>query len=175
VLAIRPLTTQAKYAVDLFISAAKTARSEMQYHLYGNGSNEEVERICAMSNKADVQNLTLHRHFIKNSEIPVLHQQFGIYGAVTRMDAQGVSMCEAMASGLPTVSFDITAISEFITSGENGFLAQPYDLQEFVDYTHELVEDRQLFERIALAGRASMEAIDVRKTCETEIDLAKSL
>ena len=128
-----------------------------------------------MSKKPGKANLTLHRNFIKNSEIPALHQQHGIYGAVTRMDAQGVSMCEAMASGLPTVSFDITAIGEFITSGKNGFLVKPYDLEEYAHHIQELAENRQLFDKIALTGRASMENIDVRKTCKMEIDLAKSL
>ena len=175
VLAIRPLTTQAKYAVDLFIDSAANANQEIHFHLYGDGSNEEVERINSMITRANADNFTLHRTFIKNTEIPALHQRYGVYGAVTRMDAQGVSMCEAMASGLPTVSFDITAIGEFITSGENGFLANPYDLQEYTGYIQELAEDRQLFERIAAAGRASMEAIDVRNTCNMEIDLAQSL
>ena len=175
VLSIRPLTQQAKYAVDLFIDAAANADPKLEFHLYGDGVDTEVHRIQNLASQQVSKSLTLHRHFLKNKEIPALHQNFGLYGAVTRMDAQGVSMCEAMASGLPVVSFDITAISEFVKHGENGFLAPPFDIRRYCDYLQELSEDRDLFDKIAQAGRASMEAIDIRKTCQMEIDLAASL
>ncbi|XQF90920.1 hypothetical protein ACOBV8_06130 [Pseudoalteromonas espejiana] len=47
----------------------------------------------------------MNSRFLQPIEIPKVHQKAGIYLGVTRMDAQGVSMCEAMSSGLPTVSF----------------------------------------------------------------------
>lgn len=174
-LAIRPLTLQAKYAVDLFIESASKSTKALSFNLYGNGPDNEFKEIEKRRLKKAKNNLKIHRFFIKNVDIPQIHQNHGIYCAVTRMDAQGVSMCEAMSSGLPTVSFDITAISEFIQHGTNGFLAKAFDVDMYSNYLSELAEDRQLFDKIAQGGRKSMEKIDIRKTSQREIELAKTL
>lgn len=174
-LVIRPLTTQAKYAVDLFVELGKFLGEKESLHLYGNGSDSEVNRIKEHIAQVGLSTFNLHRQFIENSQIPTLHQRHGIYCAVTRMDAQGVSMCEAMASGLPCVSFDITAIGEFIESGSNGFLARPYDLNAYSSFVNELIEDRNLYSRIAETARKSMEQIDIKVTIQQELDLADSL
>ncbi len=47
---------------------------------------------------------------------------YGVFLSPTRMDAQGVMMCEVMASGLLTISSDNTAIPEFIVDEQNGIL-----------------------------------------------------
>ena len=175
VMVIRPLTMQAKYANDLFVQIADRLPANFEAHLYGDGNDKDVRRIETMVANAKAEGLRLNRGFLDNAKIPELHQQHGIYAAVTRMDAQGVSMCEAMASGLPVVSFDITAIGEFVKHGETGMLVQPYDCQQFADYIAELSENRSLFDNLTQNARQAMEAIDVAKTTLAEVELAKKL
>jgi glycosyltransferase involved in cell wall biosynthesis len=83
------------------------------------------------------------------------------------MDAQGVSMCEALASGLLTVSNNNTAIPEFITDYKEGILGN--SSKEIAKKIVEVIENRELFEKITAAGRSSMEAIDISKTASQEI------
>ena len=123
-----------------------------------------------MSNK-----ITLYNNFIPHSKIPDIHNQFGMYYAVTRMDAQGVSMCEAMASGLPVVSFDICAIPEYIEDGVTGLLVSPYDVKSAAENILELSINKNLYTTLAENGRKAMEKIDISVTTQKELTLICSI
>ena len=84
-------------------------------------------------------------------------------------------MCEAMASGLPVVSFRIDAIPEFVEHGVSGYLADPFDLGMVRKYLVSLCMDADLRQRFALASRTKMESISIVKTCAAELRLAESL
>jgi len=69
-------------------------------------------------------NVTLIERFLTRAEIRELHSRHGIFLCPTRQDAQGVSMCEAMSSGLIPITSNNTAIPEFVEDGVNGFLCR---------------------------------------------------
>ena len=167
-LSIRPLTYRGKYAVDLVLETAKRMPPNIQTDLYGMGPDEEKIKDVAQSlNITD--RFTLNSRFLQPIEIPKVHQKAGIYLGVTRMDAQGVSMCEAMSSGLPTVSFSTCAIPEFIEHNKTGLMAKPYDMDEYSALVSELVENRSLFEKLAINAHKSMVEIDIVKTSTQEL------
>jgi|GEM_PF-2309693 len=167
-LSIRPLNYRGKYAVDLVLETARRMPGNIQTALYGKGPDEDkIKSVISEQNLSD--RLTLNSRFLQPVEIPSVHQHAGIYLGVTRMDAQGVSMCEAMSSGLPTVSFSTCAIPEFIEHNKTGLLAKPYDMDEYCSLVNELIENRELFEKIAWNAHQSMVAIDIRKTSEQEL------
>jgi len=168
-LSIRPLFYRGKYAVDLLIEAASKQSDLFDMSLYGRGDDEKLIGEIAQKTIKSL-NFNLKPEFINQKDIPGIHSQHGIYLAVTRMDAQGVSMCEAMASGMPTISFDTCAIPEFIEHNNTGLLASSYNVNDFCSHINELVENRTLFENIATNARHAMEAIDVRKTTELELN-----
>lgn len=167
-LSIRPLIYRGKYAVDLLLDAASNQSSEFSLSLYGKGQDEKLISDVAEKSIKQLQ-FNFKPKFINHHDIPTIHTNHGIYLAVTRMDAQGVSMCEAMASGLPTISFDTCAIPEFIEHKKTGLLACSYDVNQFCEHINELVENRDLFDFVAKNARLAMEAIDIRKTTSLEL------
>lgn len=168
--AIRPLYFSGKYAVDLFIETASNSSSSDNFTLYGSGPDEELI-VAKIKNLKHARNFTVKSGFLANASVPDVHSKHSIYYAVTRMDAQGVSMCEAMSSGLPIVTFGVCAIPEFVSHGVEGFLVDSYDTQKALDYMYELWESRDLFDRVSLAARARAESIDIRKTVALECEL----
>lgn len=166
-LSIRPLIYKGKYAVDLLIDSYQKLKVPASLSLYGSGPDEDLIR----SQVSGLNQFSLHNVFLEQSGIPKVHAEHGMYLAVTRMDAQGVSMCEAMASGLPTISYNTCAIPEFIEHKRTGLLANSYDTQSYTDSIEELLENRALFESLAINARQEMEKIDIVETTKKELEL----
>lgn len=169
-LSIRPLIYKGTSAIDLLIDVASQLSHDFNLVLYGRGNDEELIRNMAdkFINKLHFQ---LKAEFINHQDIPNIHDNHGMYLAVTRMDSQGVSMCEAMASGLPTISFDTCAIPEFIEHNNTGLLAEANNVEQFSNHINELVENRKLFDKLTINARKAMEAIDVTKTTSQELEM----
>jgi glycosyltransferase involved in cell wall biosynthesis len=114
-----------KYANDIAVEAIKLlSRKEffkdLQFSIYGAG-----KYFAPLTDPLkSFENVTLNEGFIPNGDIPHMHAAHGVFLCPTRQDAQGVSMCEAMSSGLVPVTTDCTAIPEFVEHNRTGVLAR---------------------------------------------------
>lgn len=115
-------------------------------------------------------NVTLKNRFFDQGEIARLHSKHGVFLCPTRFDSQGVSMCEAMSSGLVPVSTKIAAIPEFVNPNESGLLAQPESPQSLADLVEELYFDSDEFQRLSTSA-----ARKVREKCSTEATVLKEI
>lgn len=118
-----------KYANDIAINALVLLKeqhrdyfSKLEVAIYGKGYlfDKLVQPLRQSSN------IKLFNHFVENKNIPLIHQNYGVFLCPTRQDAQGVSMCEAMSSGLVPLSSNNTAIPEFLKHNEEGLLSSDY-------------------------------------------------
>jgi glycosyltransferase involved in cell wall biosynthesis len=114
VLSIRPYAS-AKYANDLSVKAIQRLSQEpwfydMEFRMMGDGPLFE-ETLAPLR---EFKNVYIEQRFLNQAEIAALHKEYGIFLCPTRMDAQGVSRDEAMASGLVPVTNAVTAIPEFV-------------------------------------------------------------
>lgn len=72
-----------------------------------------------------------------------------------RSEAFGVSMLEAMASGLPAISTELGTGTSFVNKhGETGLVVPPADPQALVGAINRLLADAELRQRMAAAARA---------------------
>ncbi|GHV88624.1 hypothetical protein AGMMS50267_09840 [Spirochaetia bacterium] len=140
-----------KYANDIAINAIKLLSKE---HFF----DELFISICGKGKMFDsltkpimmFKNVELIEKFIPNNEIPNIHSNYGIFLCPTRQDAQGVSMCEAMSSGLVPITSNNTAIPEFVNN-DCGFLTN--SPLEIVEAIKKLYFDEELF--LQLSKKAS--------------------
>lgn len=114
VLSIRPFAS-AKYANDMSVKAILELSTHplfdrMRFHILGDGAlfDETLQPLLGL------ENVRIERRFLSQGEIAELHKEYGIFLSPTRMDSQGVSRDEAMASGLIPVTNAVTAIPEFV-------------------------------------------------------------
>jgi len=68
-----------------------------------------------------------------------------------------VVLMEAMAAGVPVVATRIAGIPELVDDGLNGFLVPPGDPAVTATAVRQLLEDAELRNRFAIAGRAKVE------------------
>jgi glycosyltransferase involved in cell wall biosynthesis len=139
ILSIRPFTAN-NYANDLTVKAIlelskKEFFTNLEFNIYGKGLLfKEITKDID-----NFDNINLYEKFITQSEIANLHKEHGIFLCPSRLDTQGVSMCEAMSSGLVCISNDVAAISEYLIDKDCGILAKADDyigLADAIEYLY---------------------------------------
>lgn len=175
ILAIRPYASH-KYANDLTVRAIELLSRrpffpELEFTLYGDG--HMFERTTAPVK--ELPNVHLHRRFLPQSEIAQVHASHGVFLVPTRFDSQGVSMCEAMSSGLVAVSTDIAAIPEYVNHGVTGLLGAPESPQDIAEHIERLHRDPALFSSLSAAAAGAIRAqCGPAATTDRELELMLS-
>jgi glycosyltransferase involved in cell wall biosynthesis/spore maturation protein CgeB/predicted nucleic acid-binding Zn-ribbon protein len=128
ILSIRPYASRT-YANDLSVKAilaltGKPYFKDLEFRMIGDGKLfDEV-----LAPLTDFSNVYIEKRFLTHAEIAALHREYGIFLCPTRMDTQGVSRDEAMASGLVPVTNAVAAIPEFVDDS-CGILAPEQDAE----------------------------------------------
>jgi glycosyltransferase involved in cell wall biosynthesis len=105
-----------KYANDIavkIVNKLNTMRSDFTLTIYGQGKHfdECVSKIVMPKERLSLHKKMLNREELKNC---FNDKKYSFFICPTRQDAQGVTMCEAMSSGLLVVTNPSTAIPEFV-------------------------------------------------------------
>lgn len=168
ILLIRPFASK-KYANDIAINAIKQLSKwvnfeELEFLIIGEG--KLFSELTRDLKKYD--NVILQERFLPQDEIAQFHKEYGIFLCPTRQDAQGVSMCEAMSSGLVPITSENTAIPEFVKNGHSGFLTNtPIEIAESII---KLYENPDVFSEISENASAT-----IQKMCGLENTIEKEL
>ena len=172
-LSIRPFST-GKYANDITAEvinklSLKPYFGQVSFKWVGAGRLYET---CVKRVK-QFKNVFLENRLLSQKEIPEYHKQSGIFVCPTRQDAQGVSMCEAMMSGLVPITLYNTAIPEFLP---NNSMLICRSADEMVSLIERLISDPELF--ISLSKECSQfvqEKCGYTNTTKKELDLIMGL
>ena len=167
ILSIRPYSSR-KYANDQSVAAVlKLAQTplfdQLHFAFYGKGRlfkglTDQIRHF---------KNVEIHEGFLTHAQIIQVHQHYGIMLIPTRQDSQGVSMGEAMSSGLVPIASNNTAIPEFLDQ-QCGYLTNSVD--EIVQAIETLVQDPDRFIRMSNAA-----AQRVRNQCSSDLVLSQEL
>lgn len=169
ILSIRPFASAA-YGNDLGVAAIlELSREpffgELSFHLIGDGPLFEQ----TVAPLRDFPNVRLEQRFLSQQEIAALHADYGIFLVPSRMDSQGVSRDEAMASGLVPVTNRVAAIPEFVDEG-CAWLAGPEDARGLAEGIRTLYRDPDRF--LAMSAAAAAQA---RRLSGHEATIAREL
>lgn len=156
ILSIRPFTGR-KYANDLTVDSIlelskRPFFNELEFSIYGDGAyfDEILEPIKKF------KNVSFHKRFLTQVEISKIHKKFGVFVCPTRWDSQGVSMCEAMSSGLVPISSNNTAIPEFVKHNSSGLLSHPGSGESIANQIERLYKDEILFKKLSYNAAQSI-------------------
>lgn len=169
ILSIRPYASRT-YANDLSTQVILSLSTQpwfkdLEFRLIGDG--RLFDEVLAPLRGFD--NVTLERRFLSQPEIAALHREYGVFLCPTRMDSQGVSRDEAMASGLVPVTNAVAAIPEFVDE-TCGVLAPRDDAEAMAEGLGRLVNEPGYFEALSRAA-----ALRVRRQSGSDITLDREL
>jgi len=162
------------YANDLAIEtilklSEKTFFADIEFAIYGEGY-----LFKSLTDKIKhLPNVKLYNFFVENHKIPSIHNDYGIFLCPSRMDTQGVSMCEAMASGLVPITNPIGGIPEYAENEVSSFQVLNADeLSQKIEY---LYYHPEVFQQMSANARAAIELkCSLNSTIPKEMDLIRS-
>ncbi len=162
ILSIRPFDS-ASYANDLSVRAVlrlseRGAFDKLHFTFIGDGPLFDP----TLAPIAHFHNVEIHRRFLTQSQIACEHRRHGIFLVPTRLDTQGVSRDEAMASGLVPVTNRLPVVDEFVDERCAG-LARPEDADDLADQISLMIANPALFLR-----RSAAAAERIRQTSSHE-------
>ncbi|SMC67553.1 glycosyltransferase [Pseudomonas sp. URIL14HWK12:I5] len=148
VLSIRPYTSRT-YANDLTVKAIELLAEkpwfkDMTFRIVGDGPLFED----TLAPLRSYSNVHIERRFLNHGEIAALHKEHGVFLCPSRMDTQGVSRDEAMASGLVPVTTGVAAIPEFVDK-ESGFVVEPESAVQLAEALERMYLDQALFSTLS--------------------------
>lgn len=153
---IRPFTAR-NYANDITVEVIKQLSrkkyfNKLEFNIYGDGKLFNV----LTNSLRQFDNVNLHKGFVKQDDIPEIHKQHGIYLGPSRHDSQGVSLGEAMSSGLVPVTNAIGGIPEFISHKKTGMLASRDNVSEMVEHIDYLYKHARNFKKMSAQAAKSI-------------------
>ena len=170
-LSIRPFASSV-YGNDLTVHAIEALANEpffdkLRIRVVGDGPlfEKTVEPLRQFSN------VELSQCFLTQREIAALHREYGIFVVPSRMDSQGVSRDEAMASGLVPITNHVAAIPEFVDE-HCGVLAAPEDALGLADGIRRLINSPEEFlQKSRAAARRVRDQSGYQQTIGQELAL----
>jgi spore maturation protein CgeB/glycosyltransferase involved in cell wall biosynthesis len=172
-LSIRPYASRV-YGNDLTVATIQLlARErwfeELEFRLIGDGPLFE-ETLAPLRT---YRNVHIEKRFLRQSEIAMLHREYGIFLCPSRMDTQGVSRDEAMSSGLVPVTNAVAAIPEFADE-ECAILAPAEDAQAMATGIARLYNDPERFAAMSKAAAQRVRTQSrIAKTIAQEMELMR--
>jgi glycosyltransferase involved in cell wall biosynthesis len=147
VAALRPEKNHA-----LFLRAAARVRSrhpEAQFLIVGEGPERP-----ALEQLATELKIAPAVHFLgSRADIPELLATLDVFALTSKIEANPVSILEAMATEVPVVAPDVGSIAESVIDGQTGFLTPPNDEAQAAERISQLLASPELARRMGQAGR----------------------
>ena len=123
-------------------------------HLRLGGAGADDATLKALAARLDIVDAVAFLGGVNQDAIRAIYAQADCFCLPSFAEGIPVVLMEAMAMQIPCVTTHITGVPELIEHGEHGLLVPPADLDALVQALRSLVEQPQLCDRLARAGRA---------------------
>lgn len=151
--------SNSKYGLDIAIKAFSN-QAKIKLDIVGKGTFINKYRMLVKKYSSSAE---IIEKVIPHSKIAEFYKPYGFFVAPSRIEAQGVAMCEAMACGMPIISTTVGGIPEFVRDGVDGFLVPKNNSKELLAAIEKLVSlSDEKFEEMAKNAR-----MNVLNTCSS--------
>jgi len=155
----------ARKAVDQLIGViAELSDPRVHLLVIGDGPQRpELERCAAERGLSDQVHLLGH---IEEVEKHRVLRMCDLYASTSQHEGFGLVFLEAMAAGLPVVSYDNGGQTDFLSDGETGFVVPLNDRKTFADACRRLTADAELRRRTSAHNLVAVEEFFIERCAE---------
>ena len=148
-----------KGGFDIPAILAESCLKENRIHFIfaGDGQKEDIDRIKREIEKKDLGEWVKFLGWVRGEEKERLLRESKVFLFPSYNEGMPMAVLEAMAYGLAIVTTNVGGIPKLITSGENGYLCRPGDIEGLSSNIRALFTDEKLAKR--MSDRARQKAI----------------
>ncbi|AYF99596.1 glycosyltransferase family 4 protein [Protaetiibacter intestinalis] len=154
-----------KYIHELLEAAAKLGDLDVRVEIIGGG--EVRKQLEARARELGIAERVNFRGRVSDEVLRSTLTSASVFAMPSRAELQSIATMEALASGLPVVAADAMALPHLVHPGENGYLYQPGDIDEFAAHLRAvLTAPPAEFERLQRGALRTVEAHDIQRTLD---------
>lgn len=112
--------------------------------------NWMYEEVFSYFNENNLQKDVVFTGFVKDEDLPDIYKGAKLLLYVSIYEGFGLPLVEAMASGLPCITANVSSMKE--VAGDAGLKVDPYNENEIRDAIIELVSDEELYDTLVEKG-----------------------
>lgn len=151
-----------KDGVDILIKAfADVSKSYPDYSLslFGTAANTEtMNYYLNMVDKLKISDKVIFNGQVSNDEIPLYLQEASVLALPRPASVQAqhgfpTKLGEYLASGNPVIATSVGEILDYLTDGENAFIAEPGNVESFGNKLKEILGNLSFSKQIGIKGK----------------------
>jgi len=150
--------------VDLLVKAISIIKHKIDFQLIVTSIGQERKKLEDLVLENNISDKVIFTGFVNNSDLKKLYKISDIFLTASEVELQGLSIMEAMASGLPIIATSSMAIPELVKNGINGFLFEPNDAIELSRKILLLANDKKLRREMSQKSLDMIKDHDMKKT-----------
>lgn len=115
--------------------------AEIKVYFCGDGEEEKVKNLLEEKN---LMHRAAHVGWCAKEQLRQIFRQSMLFILPSYHEGLPMSLLEAMFAGLPCICTNVDGIPEAVTSGKNGLLVEPGNVEQIKNCLWQLVQDREL-------------------------------
>ncbi len=165
---------QRKGAFDLIKAfAALPDEQKTQAHLIIAGDGE-VEKAREMVQDLKLTELVTILDWLNSEQRDTYLAKADVFVLPTNNEGLPLALLEAMGWGLPAITTPVGGIPELVTSGTDGILVEPGNVEQLSQAMKSLIEDENLRLSLGKNARSRVEPLNIHSYCSSLLSLYRS-
>jgi glycosyltransferase involved in cell wall biosynthesis len=155
--------------IDLLIKSLSKVDSNFYLRIVGNG--EEKDNLIDLCRHLKIENKIEFCGFKSETELSELYKISDIFILPSREDCFGLVINEAMCAGLPViVSKYADGSYDLVQDGFNGFIIDPYDIDNMSDKINILLNDKELLQNMGANSKDKIQDFTLENVSKNFIE-----
>lgn len=161
----------------LFKALTQLQKRGVPYSLEIIGKTKDLEYKDQLEAYAAENNLNIHFNgYLSDEELLNMYRSADIFVFPSQLEGFGMALNEAMAFGLPVVTFNNSAMPYSVTDGKNGYLVNTGDSDTMAKRIEDIITDRNLRKSLSEGAKSHADSLpDIHAFGETARRIIRSL
>jgi glycosyltransferase involved in cell wall biosynthesis len=143
--------------IDYLIDSATLTPKDVRYIIVGSGPY--MDKLKKRARAKEVEEKVIFTGKVPFDDIPRYFASCDVFvlPSISRLEAFGLVILEAMASSKPVIVSNIPGVTEVVAENVQGLHVEPMNAEDLAEKINTLLSDKQMQKRMGEAGRKKVE------------------